>query len=92
MRYLEQKMQVRKNSRSSIYAKIFSALFFTLFACLKSFSADNGGIVFMQYLERFYAVSKNSCTQMYTKIFFATRNHSICQPKNNSAWFEENQN
>jgi len=44
----------------------------------------------MQYLERFYAVSKNSCTQMYTKIFFATRNHSIYQLKNNSAWLEDN--
>lgn len=45
----------------------------------------------MQYLERFYAVSKNSCTKAYTKIFFAAGNHSVYQPKNNSAWFEENQ-
>lgn len=41
----------------------------------------------MQYLERFYAVSKNLCTKVYSIIFFATRNHSIFQPENNSGAF-----
>ena len=40
MRHLEQKMRDRKNSRRSNYAKIFSALFFTLSASLKSFSEN----------------------------------------------------
>lgn len=35
MQYPEQKMQVRKNSRTSLYAKIFSALFFTPAISLK---------------------------------------------------------
>ncbi len=46
MRHLEQKMQDRKNSRRSNYAKIFSALFFTLSASLKSFSEN------VRHLER----------------------------------------
>ena len=40
MRHLEQKMRDEKNSRRSNYAKIFSALFFTLSASLKSFSEN----------------------------------------------------
>lgn len=40
MRHLERKIQDRKNSRRSNYAKIFSALFFTLSASLKSFSEN----------------------------------------------------
>lgn len=46
MRHLERKMQDRKNSRRSNYAKIFSALFFTLSASLKSFSEN------VRYLEQ----------------------------------------
>lgn len=40
MRHLEQKMRDEKNSRRSNYAKIFSVLFFTLSASLKSFSEN----------------------------------------------------
>lgn len=41
----------------------------------------------MQYLERFYAVSENLCIKVYTVILFATRNHSVFQPENNSGAF-----
>lgn len=61
MRHLERKMQDEKNSRSSNYAKIFSALFFTLSASLKSFSEN------VRYLERKMQDKKSSCTN--TDIF-----------------------
>lgn len=56
MRHLERKMQDRKNSRRSNYAKIFSALFFTLSASLKSFSEN------ARHLEQKMRDEKNSRT------------------------------
>ncbi len=56
MRHLEQKMRDRKNSRRSNYAKIFSALFFTLSAGLKSFSEN------ARHLEQKMRDEKNSQT------------------------------
>ncbi len=49
-------MQDRKNSRRSNYAKIFSALFFTLSASLKSFSEN------VRHLEQKMRDRKNSRT------------------------------
>ena len=56
MRHLEQKMRDEKNSRRSNYAKIFSALFFTLSASLKSFSEN------VRHLEQKMRNEKNSRT------------------------------
>ena len=65
MRHLEQKMQDRKNSRRSNYAKIFSALFFTLSASLKSFSEN------VRHPEQKMRNRKNSRRSNYAKIFSA---------------------
>ncbi len=45
MRHLEQKIQDKKNSRSSVYAKIFVALFFTPVAYLNLFSPCHKHVV-----------------------------------------------
>ena len=63
MRHLEQKMRDEKNSRRSNYAKIFSALFFTLSASLKSFSGN------VRHLEQKMRDEKNSRRSNYAKIF-----------------------
>lgn len=50
MRHLEWKIRDNKNSRRSVYAKIFVALFSAPATCLKSFSKIMAAC-FMQYLK-----------------------------------------